>query len=134
MNIKALLVAGLTTLTLTTTPNVWAGNVSWSITIGNGGGYNGGHHRSHYRPHYVRPRPVVVVNPRPIYYHPRPVVVVQRPRPVYVRPRPVVVVQRPQHYRPRPVVVIHQNYSHGRYNRPARSHHYRPYSANSHMY
>ncbi|MBK8455216.1 MAG: hypothetical protein WAQ53_06300 [Thiofilum sp.] len=150
MTIKALIVAGLTTLTLTATPNLWAGNVSWSITIGNGG--HGGY-RPHYRPHYIRPRPVVVVSsrpvyhrprpvvvhPRPVYVKPRPVVVTHRPRPVYHRPRPVVVIQNRPHYnyhRPRPTVVINRGNYHrgGHYQRARHSGGYRSHSANSRLY
>lgn len=124
MKLKALLLAGLTTFSMTAMPNVWAGgDVSWSITIGSGGhgGYNRPYYRPHHRPHYgyVRPQPVVVVRSRPIYHRPRPVVIV-KPRPVYHRP--VVVVQpRPVYHRP--VVIIG-----GGYNRPHRSHHYNGYS------
>lgn len=120
MTIKALLVAGLTTLTLTTTPNLWAGNVSWSITIGNGG--HGGY-RPHYRPHYIRPRPVVVIKSRPVYHRPRPVVVIQnRPHYNYHRPRPTVVINRGNYHRG------------GHYQRARHSGGYRSHSANSRIY
>ena len=135
MTIKTLLVAGLTALTLMTTPSVWAGNVSWSITVGSGG--NG-----HYRPHYVRPRPVVVVHrPRPVYHRPRPVVVhrpvYHRPRPVVVyHPRPVVVVHRPRpvYHRPRPVVTVKPNYHRGHYQRARYSNHGRSHKSNYRLY
>lgn len=107
MQLKTLILAGLSAITLTTTPTLWAGDVSWSITIGGGGNH---YQRPYYRPHhnYVRPRPV--------YVQPRPVVVVHRPRPVVVhRPRPVVI--NTGYYRPH-------------YQRP----NHRPYYANQHLY
>lgn len=123
MQLKTLILAGLSAITLTTTPTLWAGDVSWSITIGGGGNH---YQRPYYRPHHN------YVHPRPVYVQPRPVVVVHRPRPVYVQPRPVVVVHRPRPvvvHRPRPVV-INTGYYRPHYQRP----NHRPYYANQHLY